>query len=594
MIDTERACNGSVRTGNVLWRFSIFFTIIAGVALLYFGFLLPIQTDEIAQSYPNHRAFLDRYNITYIYPQCGESAYSRPLPWLWFLPAWINHVIYTPLDHPFDFRAIALVKLFTWLALWLLIIKRIFQLRWRQLSYASALILGVFSFDADFLMLLLARPEQSLVLAVSIVVALALYAPLMMGKPVWYCCGIILFLTTALQTGYAHPKAVALLPLFGVAGWILIIGALGCRKRALLFVCLVSALFLLSHTFWIQRLACPDSGAMRDYIASRQFPFHLIYTDFRAFLSEVLGDFAFAHIMDLSLVQLKSNWVNPVPLPSAALSMVVLIFASIAFLIRFMMLYAMAGHAAKILYQRLYSRCSFTPLQEQCNSLALSLLIVIGALFVFQTKVRPFYCGALEIPLILLMAILSFGVHKPWPKHTHLLGVIFIGSATAALTVTLLVYRAPSQGEVVVPNRIISFSTENYNARLPALYGLANECGIDLRGHHVVVNDITYLAFRRSFQPYHIFYATGGMMEERMPLKEFMAFLAKNGSDGIISDCRDFTDPMMPYAKRHEGFCCIDKKTIADLAENSPAAACHNNDTYRTSRVGLTPGIFVQ
>jgi len=178
-------------TQNTILLFcSLAFITLAVSSMFYFGMTMPIYTDEVGWGMASHRAIIDDYTRITLTPQCGDGAFARPLPWLWYIPAWINHLFYTPLDSMVAFRGLGMLMMCAWFLLTLALLKRVFNLDRFQLTIASAFILMFFSMDQVFLLLVMARPENAMLLQANIAMTLAVYASAFARKRLWIIAGV--------------------------------------------------------------------------------------------------------------------------------------------------------------------------------------------------------------------------------------------------------------------------------------------------------------------------------------------------------------------------------------------------------------------
>ena len=199
---------------NSLNIFSAFSIALWIANAIYLAAFLPIQTDEMSWSITNHRAIIDNYQTISLYPQCSKLVFAQKLPAIWIIPAWINHIIYSKVNTAFGLRLISIFKLLAWVLIWIALFKKILKCSLRQLLPSMAFILAAFSLDAEIILLIMARPEQSLLLGISLVLYLAIAATELKTKKTYRILATLLLIITVAEVGYSHAKAGAFLPLF--------------------------------------------------------------------------------------------------------------------------------------------------------------------------------------------------------------------------------------------------------------------------------------------------------------------------------------------------------------------------------------------
>lgn len=92
-------------------------------------------------------------------------------------------------------------------------------------------------------------------------------------------------------------------------------------------------------------------------------------------------------------------------------------------------------------------------------------------------------------------------------------------------------------------------------------------CDIDpVRSKKVVVDDHTYLYFRKSKWPMAITYIRLCCDDESSRDKFFRKFVSKVDSDGLVVDCTSMPAPYMPFVKREGNVCCIPKDGLKNLS----------------------------
>jgi hypothetical protein len=558
-----RIVSGRYSENRAVTACSALFILLALGAAVFFSLRLPVYADEVTWSVFSHRGIMDHYAMILAYPQCGERAFSQPLPFLWVIPAWVNHLLYDRADHVLDLRIAGLFRFFLWLLLWVWVLRRLLRLRFSQCLAAGAMMLAFFATDHVFLLLLLARPEQAEILAASLAIALSVYAPACIGRPLWATAGVCLFI------GFTNPREIVLLPLFALAAFR--IAGVTCRSPAwrYLFSGAVCAILSYSYILWLGRFDCPDSDIVRSFWGRETFPFHLALEDPAGFWPKALRRFRSAVMHDLSASG-ADYWLGVPPDRSIGNHVY---FVMTALLPRVIALCLVTWYASRQFIldgvNRRWGKGYFV--LAQSTPLALCLLLALFALLAFQGEAHAFYSAALDVPLLLMAGILAFHARlRAWQRHPCAYAAFFalLGCGTVNLLHMLFLYPHPERYGSVIPNRVISFSMQDFDNRSPALPALAKACDIDApSAKHLVLDILTYFPFRRSFEPYDMYFATDQVADFNKTAlhfdpEKFMRVLDRNQSGGIIADCRDFPDSMRPYATERNGFCCVSRQTI--------------------------------
>lgn len=543
------------------------FVTLACLLLVRFAVSLPIHSDEINWAAINYRSIEDGGRLTTLFPQCWQGRDLPALPWIWYVPAWINHFIFQLIDHPLLLRLLGLAKCFGWQALWLLIIRRVYVLDSRQTMIAAAAMFIFFSFDVTFLFLVFARPEQTILLELSIIIAFAVFAEHCSSSRWKSITALAGFTLAVMYLGMTSPRNVVFIPVVTLAAYYFSRDALRLPLARGAFVLMVAAIGLGSYAVWANKLYCWDDAITKALFSYRLFPFHMLREDPLGLLGFMLVRLSKSFIYDFSPT-ITPLWLAE-PENKSALS-VVSLFSVVAYLTRMLLLFWVIRAALKNSF--------LWVCKKQCTINAYALLAImltagLLALMTFQGTAYFFYTAALNVPLLLFSTVLfSSGVGGRWMANTEKYFFPLASFAGISLTALLLSYYPADRLEVINPNRIASFSMANFTEKQSSVGKLASQCDINVKSRHPVIDDITYLAFKDSYQPFNLYYVTNsvadiGKDKITFDIKEFMRFLDRQQSSGIIADCRNFLDPMLPYASREAGFCCISATTIKKLAE---------------------------
>ncbi len=526
-------------------------------ALIYFAITLPIQTDEIAWAFVNHRAVLDDYQVMSLYPQCGTRVFPLSLMTLAYPAAWVNHLIYSFVESPFWLRLLGLTRLLGSLVLLGLIVRKISG---RQALPVFAVALTFLLVDSTSVLLVMARPEQSLFLGVSLILFIALSSSAISHSPVTTKLLLAsVFLLTVIQTDYAHAKAVGFVPLFIVAA-ILFSRQVFCSKAAhFLYPLTIGVVAILQYRFWGARLDCPDSREVQQMLFNYTLPIGQVVVAPLQFFKEAFTNFSLALMQDFWAYpeRLQRGWLKS-DAPSYLMTLAA-VPAVLGFVLRMSTLGACLLRVLRLASGRVPVPIDET--QQRYNFLAVAALCAYVPFFFLIGPTRASYLNALEVPLLLLVALLLFGREVQRCRGFRVVACTLMIVTGVNLLLHVAVYRHSDLLEVVETERLISFFAGSDDTE--SLRTLARACMIDpATAKHLVLDDRTYLAFRESKLPFHIHYVTDRYYSftgynTDADVERFFKTLALYRSDGLIVDCRNLAGQLLPSAQKKNGYCCL-------------------------------------
>jgi hypothetical protein len=100
----------------------------------------------------------------------------------------------------------------------------------------------------------------------------------------------------------------------------------------------------------------------------------------------------------------------------------------------------------------------------------------------------------------------------------------------------------------------------NYQALKERILEVAKICKIapDSSSQHVMIDFVTYLALKSTYQPYRIVFALHDFDQP----EQLFPFLKKAHSSGIVTLCRTLPENIRPYAQEENGVCCLSQDRI--------------------------------
>ena len=226
-----------------------------------------------------------------------------------------------------------------------------------------------------------------------------------------------------------------------------------------------------------------------------------------------------------------------------------------------------AGIGALLLVARevLRSRATLVPF------LAVLAIWLFYALCVVVRIGKPDYESTLIVPLLVFAVAGSFWLARE--PLAALIGESRVGAAARTGLLLLLILSVVSQASLIVSyygyalgpwahpgvpeGQRLSLSVFRYGELEPKIIAVAGLCGIDPAAHprHLVVDEVTYFALRRTYQPIHISY-----IEEEGPGKfhpDPTGFLRRYKSAGMVVGCERVPTALRGKAVARAGFCCV-------------------------------------
>jgi len=216
------------------------------VAMLLVGMLVPVYADEVGWRL-QERAGIDGVDKLYS-EQCGPNTLAAP-PWFMLPVRFYSSFFNQLLPDPFWLRVSGVAYAVVWVALLLLLIRRVTGAERR--STLSGLGCGLMGLGVMPWLLVWSRPEQPIILAATAGLLIALGGA---RTQRWGPMLIALLATVALSY---HFKALVLMPLF-----IACIAATAPLRAAWwnrgLAIAAVGAMAMVGARYWFARLSCPD------------------------------------------------------------------------------------------------------------------------------------------------------------------------------------------------------------------------------------------------------------------------------------------------------------------------------------------------
>ncbi len=528
---------------------------------LFLACFLPIQTDEVLYKLVSARLFADDGELIGLFPQCKESFSLKP-PALWFLPRALDGLIYGTLDNIFLIRILGVGAAAVMLGLLCLVAK--------QLGYSRAgilIVVPLFALDTMLLAITINRPEQNLVITLTMMVLLYLAVvqkPLMAKYWRWAACFVFVMLANVFFA--LHPKAFMLLPVVLVLGWIIAGGRSNTPLAILVTAACVTCAFI-SVGFHIARADCTGQAAIQAH-------FSAIYLSPRSFMQSPLEFMAVALINVLRLPEYflflwytprnTTDWL-PVSvhdlgelyqMADSAFSLAIwLVFSAFAFIA----MRCVVRQAVRGIQSRSYSANQV---------IAIALLGCMIALASIQT-IKMFYEIVFFLPLFILIWLLAespAAIDTPRYRKFRLVLLLLAVASLANIMIKYAPYVTSSEARThdrVLADgdmrRLVMADTSSFVHTKQDVLAAAAKCKIatDGRARHVVTDMLTYPFFIRTFKPLSIDYLIDSWYTEHIDIGALSRIMRDRESSGMVTLCAATPDAIRNRMTQTGDFCCL-------------------------------------
>jgi hypothetical protein len=527
--------------------------------VLALGLLVPLYVDEVATKFVQARFFADEGRMVSLFPQC-QSGFLQDTPVTWYPAAVLFAAAYGWLP-PLFLRLAGMVVLATGLAMvWLWLRQAVVDDRQRLLSLAG--IAGLLGAGVLPLTLVLARPEQWLLVCLAGLLALAAGADRLRGARPWAPVALLaLFLLLTSLLNYAHPKALFFLPFVLVAAW----AVFGAGRPLLLGAAAVFAVLCAFQTYGFAAAVarCEDAPILAGILAAQTTPIGLLAAEPVAFVTAAVGNLLAApgaiagHAVFQSAYQ--SAWLPPVPFAAEPLPVQAVNLGIRAVLY--------GGLALGLLLPPLAFLATGGRRDLPRNLLLPALWLgLAGHLALY--RVWNFYGGALVVTLAAILVAGSLAQLRPGARSARAAGVavaaalaVLAGSAAVlAVQMAPRLLAAARSADGIPDNQPYSVNAFGYAVERDRLRTLAVACGVPANGStHLVVDEVSYFAFSGLREPIHLgFISPWGFGADIAGRTRYL--LEDLGSEGIIGRCSLVGPEFRNQVLQDGGLCCVDLK----------------------------------
>lgn len=203
-------------------------------------------------------------------------------------------------------------------------------------------------------------------------------------------------------------------------------------------------------------------------------------------------------------------------------------------------------------------------------AVTLSCLVSLLALAGLQEH-KSHYEATLVLPLLGLVGLLSAPSAPAGSRTSRMVTALTLLLMVLSLLSQALLWSTflPQARRVFahggyVENQVHSFSPFQFEDTRRSVLQAAELCGISgpAGWRHLVVDDLTYLVFQRSYRPFLVDYVTREG-EEGKPFwlagegLRALTMLERLGSDGVIAGCRGMPESWKSRTIQNGEFCCI-------------------------------------
>lgn len=554
MVNSEPATPEPAPAPPARWLRSIERVTFASFLLsLLLGMLVPIYTDEVGWRM-QLRAGIDGGVDRLLSDICGPNTIAAPP--LFIMPvramsAWFNLTF----PDPFYVRIISVACAIGWAFLLRALIGRL-ATSTGQRSLLRTLAFGLLGMGVLPLMLIMSRPDQAVLIAMTATLFVAVYAARRTDETdrlalLW---PFVIAALGLVAISY-HLKGILIAPLILVC-----IFFAGSGRRTLpsriVAILMFAALAAQGAHYWTERLRCPDDPVLAEKLAKQNIASALANEgDWRNLTMTALKGANPNNYIILAEARRfpMSNW-----LPQGKID-------GETALLRFTAM-GLAWNLAIIIALVCLIRTVRTSWRERRLALTTAVPIVLAGLAMIwgiSQRIRNDYEIMTVLPMLALFCLFSLAGIAWSPLQTRRLRIITaavaVFSMAGQLDIALRYYpslRAASAQAGYIEGQPFSASAYGYGPLRGKILETARLChiGSSGRAQRPLVDDVTYFALTDSWRPFHRF---GVLDTWNGSIRDPLAYLKAKGSEGVIVGCRNLSPELRQKAIQNGEFCCI-------------------------------------
>jgi hypothetical protein len=528
--------------------------------VLLSGIFLPVYSDEVVTKWILSRIFFESGDAVTLFPQCSNTL-DKTVSFVFYPAAIFLAGLYSFLG-PFGLRISGLLLALFWfsgIAYWNFKSSLSSTAGFRSFSALAALAsLGVMPY-----LWVMARPEQLMVIGVLFFCLYPLYFKQDKNiQKLW--TGASLYILAASIFFYSHSKSIFFLPFVIASVWYAFRScSVGIRWALFGYVFALGVVVIRDASSLAQ---CTDAPMIQKILDANVLSPNLMLTAPSEFFSRGFSNLwqfpgrVVEHLVIKNTFQ--SGWLPPLGSVQAEVGVLNnLIKGSLFFLI-------VGSHLlAIIIFIRQFVFRNLSP-----AAVLAFLLVASSAANSFIYEVWHFYSGNQFVPVSIMILCLSLPNIPNLAIPDRIRGLFFyclLFIATISI-VTLFCKAFPilknnaaiDQAEIAgQPLSIPTFGTKSHIA---SIRNLGEACGFPSgRQKYLVVDHMTYFAYRENKQPIHILYVSELGFGGDLGGGRLLPFLKKINSPGVISRCEWLPAEFQGMARRdNKGYCCINLDKI--------------------------------
>lgn len=546
------------------------------IALSLFGIFIPLQVDEPAWGFQNHMAIKDGFKIITLMPQCHRtSEIAMDLPISWYPYAFVNHILFMQIDAPIWLRIVGIIRFIAFLAVSFFIIDEVAKKLKTNSKKLFIVFLAVLSLDILASLMQVARPEQTLLLGSSILIALALKAKYLLK---YKYLAIFSFFFTTFLVFPAHPKALALLPIVLVCGLILFRKLIKSKIITALLLIALTLFVLNSAKIWLQRYDCSYSPESEGFIKNHKLPLEKLSSQPFAFFGEASLNIVSGVLSDLFPYRIlfDYNWLpktlNNIPPELEGIYALISIFSFFLRIVIFVLCLLCTFNVFISLFHKKFAKKFYEQVSYEHAFIATSIFIAVIGLMAIVGREKMWYHGALNAPLLIICGFIFIKSLKVENAKViaSKFSTVLLTLASISIVIFLLKFypyiTKPQLIERSIPNRTIMISPWQYSIRQNNVMTAYNACQLPnlSLANRLILDDYTYAVLKKTNTPFHFHYITNFAFKDvkYFKVQELLNIIKKYNSSGLIINCSHIPSQLMPYVKQYGDYCCINSRNL--------------------------------
>jgi hypothetical protein len=515
---------------------------------LWMAFYVPIYGDETAWKVFTNRLFIDQSKLVYLFAQCNRG-YWLDMPLTWYPMQWLDSMIYGEASNPAFLRTMGWLGFVALMVSWVVILRTTSKLSWLT---CSLFITVFFSFGVTPFVMVLNRPEQPLLIWLTVLLLIMLWFD---ARPLksYFSKALITALLALLSCLMAttHPKGLFLFPIILFAWWrcvrwwptsLPLLGVMGWTA------------FETKH-IWYLRTACDEFPGLGKLLRGLTLRPKELWQDPFKFLGGVLTNLqnSMQYVSQMAFNKsYASNWLPSVETAfnETSVAWVSQIIIWLPIVLVTMIIILNIAHHAKSKPHGIH----YWPIAV---FLLLSLLVIMS----FQSA-KNFYESALIWPLLLLIAIYTFkGSELDWSKRflRWVLPILLIAAILSGYMRYELFFTPAKKWQQT------QAQDEPFN--IDELQRFAkSQCKIEANTPNLVLDFLSYAAFYQHPKPIFLDFSSGWWAKEA----SFAQTMSKREAGGLVARCEELPDETKVLAKQQGQFCCVSGAALRNLINTQP------------------------